>query len=473
MIWKGRKEEEIFLIIFLIFGAIMIFLTPPMCTPDENTHFINAYAVGFGKVLPELCDGELGHYIPEAMSEFISVNNQKYVGNFDIKCNFAEQYFNSWLPNNQKNPVFWNMGKLAMINPAGYLVSGLGIRIGSIFARIVGQGYDTPYNLLIFARIFNVIFYMIVGYFAIKKAPFLKKTMLVLLLMPMSLFLGVSISYDAILIPICALFFSHIFNLILREEIIKKSDIFITLMCTFFMVGIKTAYAPFLLLLLFIPRNKFGDQARYWKCVIATILVGSIVFFGYKVMLQIVLKGFQLTENSLITEQKAYFFSHIDQIPKIAVDTLCQNIMFYMESFYGKLGQLDTNFMLPIAVGFYILLGIILLGEICSITDKISWKIRIADGILAGISFGGIFLMMYLTWTPLVLEVGGSIVSGVQGRYLIPLFLFLCVPFLNGILEKDNDWCKKIKKIGILFSEILVIQSGILTCLLLLIRYWI
>ena len=147
--------------------------------------------------------------------------------------------------------------------------------------------------------------------------------------------------------------------------------------------------------------------------------------------------------------------------------------MFYIESFYGKLGQLDTNFMLPIAVGFYILLGIILLGEICSITDKISWKIRIADGILAGISFGGIFLMMYLTWTPLVLEVGGSIVSGVQGRYLIPLFLFLCVPFLNGILEKDNDWCKKIKKIGILFSEILVIQSGILTCLLLLIRYWI
>lgn len=473
MIFKHYSEEKIFLVIMLFFGISIIYLTPPMCTPDENTHFINAYAVGCGKLLPELYEGELGRYIPETIAEFISLNNQKYVGNFEIKYNFMEQYFNSWLPNNQENVVFWNMGNLATINPSGYLVSGMGIRVGSIFAKMIGKGYDTPYNLLIFARIFNTIFYVIVGYFAIKKTPFLKRTMLILLLMPMSLFLGVSLSYDAILIPICALFFSYVFYLILEKKIITRVDIFVILMCTFFMLGIKTAYAPFLFLLFFIPRKKFGNQTRYIKCIIATVLIGIVVYFGYNTILQISLNGYHLAENELITAQKEYFFSHLYKIPRIIIDTLFYNSQFYIEGFYGKLGQLDTNFILPVTVYFYILLGVVLLKDICLVTNKISLKIRIMDGILVLVSLGGIFFNMYLTWTPLVLEVGGSVISGVQGRYFIPLFLFLCFPFLNGILVNNNNWCKYIEKISILFSEILVVQSGILTCLILLIRYWV
>lgn len=474
MIFEKWKEEKIFLLILLTFGILILFLTPPMCTPDENTHFANAYSIGYGNIFPEVHEEQIGRYISKTIAEFIGENNTKYAGNLNEKYSFTEYYFDSWLPNTDEEMIFWDMGNLSVINPAGYLISAFGIWSGRILCRILGDEYATPYNLLLFARLFNAAFYMIVGYFAIKMTTLLKRTMLVILLMPMSIFLGVSVSYDAILIPVCALFFSSTFRMILDKEhdVITKKDIGITIFCTFFMLGIKTAYAPFLLLLLLIPIEKFGTKKRYITCVAATLFTGILVYLGYKIALNAVMGEYHLPENPLIAEQKQYFFSHLYMIPKIVLQTLHDNLLFYIQSFYGKLGQLDTNFALPIASVFYIMLGLVVINDMFSISIKIERNIRVLDFLMVLISIGGIFLAMYLNWTPLVLEIGGNTISGVQGRYFIPVFLFMCIPFMNGMLLKNKRLYKKGREISLFCCEVLAINSGILTCFILFLRYW-
>ncbi len=472
MIFKNLAEEKIFLFIVVIFGPLILLLTPPMCTPDENTHFLNAYAFANGDFFPEWQEGEMGRFIPQAVSDFISSHMEQAV-DLEEKYDFSKQYLSSFLPNENGELVFWNMGQLAAINPIGYLVSGAGIWTGRLLCGSVCGGYDTPYNLLLFARFFHLLFYAVTCYYALKKAPFLKKSMLVILTMPMSLFLGVSVSYDAILIPVCSLFFANTMGLLVLERMVCKTDIFITGLCTLFMVGIKTAYAPFLLLLLLVPREKFGTHRKYIGCVCLTLATGLVSYFGYQTCLQAILGEFSVNANEQAAAHRAYVFSHIGKIPIIAVQTLQMFGSFYLQSFYGKLGQLDTNFPLPVMCFFYGLFLFILAGEVCSVTKPIPKKIRIVDSLLVLVCISGIFLNMYLEWTPIVLGVGADVVSGVQGRYFIPLFIYLCFPFLNGLLAGKENCDRICRQTGALCSEILVIQSAALTSMILLVRYWI
>lgn len=474
MIFEKWKEERIFLFIMVTFGFLIMFLTPPMCTPDENTHFANAVSIGYGNILPDVKDGVEGRYLSEEINQFIASNNGRYSGKLSEKYTFGENYFDSWLPDVPEKLVFRSMEGLASINPSAYLVAGMGIRLGSLWCKFWGEGYVKPYNLLIFGRLFNAVFYMLVGYWALKITPILKRTMLVLLLMPMSIYLGVSISYDAVIIPVCVLFFANTFRLILSEEhkAVTNGDILITLMCTFFMIGIKTAYAPFLALLLFIPKEKFGNQKKYIGCIAATIMTALLVYVGYKAILSITMDGYQAVENSAVKEQKAYFWSHLYMIPEIASQTLKSYKIFYMQGFLAKLGQLDTNFILPFISAFYTLFLAIMLIDICNIEVSVKKGIRALALVLWAVSIGGTFLNMYLKWTPKVQEIGGNVVSGVQGRYFIPAFLFSCVPFMNGILLKSQRWNKRLKTVSVLFSEILVLNSAVWTSVILLLRYW-
>ena len=70
MIFKNWSCERIFLVVAMIVGTILIFLTPPMCTPDENCHFLNSYAFSTGQFTPSVKDGKVGKYIRNDIINF-------------------------------------------------------------------------------------------------------------------------------------------------------------------------------------------------------------------------------------------------------------------------------------------------------------------------------------------------------------------------------------------------------------------
>ena len=234
---------------------LLVFLTPPMAVPDEATHFLNAYAVSKGHFFADMKDGQIGVEIPRAYGDFIN-KYESVAQDFNHRQSFSEYYYDSWLMKDLSEVIFIPANRT--LNPIGYLISGLGIAIGNVLC----MNFNLPYNLFLFGRIFNLSFYIFIIYWAIKITPNFKRTMIVAALMPMSIFLAASFSYDAVIIPICFLLFAYLLKLhrLPENTQITNYDIAVILVIAFFIAGVKQAYLPLLLTLFAIPTRRFGSK---------------------------------------------------------------------------------------------------------------------------------------------------------------------------------------------------------------------
>lgn len=474
---KEQKLKQIFIWIVAISGFILVFLTPPLAVPDENTHFINAYCTSrlnlFPDVNPE--NGAIGKYLPKYIAVFTEKYCEKYSGRLKEGYSFTENYFDSWLPVSQEDreAVFWQ-NDLVTINPWSYVVSGIGMRITSIICTVTGGGFDNAYNLLIAGRMFNLIFYVLIGYWAISISPCLKKVMMLLLSMPISLFLGASLSYDALLIPVSMLLFAELMRLFIdfEQNKVNRRDMFIVFFCTLFLTAIKTAYAPFLILLILVPIKKYKSFKQYGISIGVVGIAGCIGLIIPKILTMFAMKNSVQTTNPNIIIQKEYLLQHICEFPSIICNTFIKYSNFYLSSFVAKLGQLDTNFPIIYIGVLVVILTIVTLYECCNV-GKIDWKIKSGAVVTTLIVIIGIFVAMYITWTPRVEKPCGQTVSGVQGRYFIPVFCFASVLIFNNIGNKIPD---KINSVICHIAEHITIFFVILNCLLtvlfLLLRYW-
>lgn len=105
--------------------------------------------------------------------------------------------------NNKK--VFIDYANMARLSPVSYFPQSTGIIIASLCTQHI-------WLLLLAGKIVTLLFYTLLGYYSIKSIPFLKWACVFLLLCPMSLSLGASISADAVLISVSVLYISKIFQ---------------------------------------------------------------------------------------------------------------------------------------------------------------------------------------------------------------------------------------------------------------------
>lgn len=469
-----KETHNFFALIAIIVGILLVVITPPMGTPDENAHFMNAYSISCGDVFPELVDGQVGRYVPAAIINFTNEYNGKLSGKLDEKYSFSDFYFDSWLTGESMDPVFYATS-LTTINPIGYIFSSMGMAIGSILTKIFfNSTYILPYNLLLFSRISNLIFYIFCCYMAIKITPYFKRTMMMVALMPSAIYAGASVSYDAVLIPVSMILFAVALKILCSEEdyIVNKEDAFFVMFCTFILTGIKLAYLPFIILVLAIPIKKFGSFKKYIFLVLATLCVFIITFFIPKILLNQAIDWykFPVAENEIL--QQEYIFSNIWMFPKIIWNTIRNSKIFYLNGFFGNLGQLDINFPVPFVVLFYVILFLTAVVE-ASIIIGINLRARILPIISFFISIIGMFYMTYIGWTSLdwVAGVGADTVSGIQGRYFIPMFIFICLPIANTLLNKVKMKSVILDIIN-MKSKLAVLCYSSLTILMVYSRYW-
>lgn len=460
--------EKMFSRLVIIFGFLIIILTPPMTVADENAHFINSYKLSVGNIFPDMKDDKIGTYIPANVAEFVNNNNQKYSGHLEVKNTFQSFYFDSWLPNSNDSIIFYE-SSLTTINPIGYIFSATGMLFGRIISSLISAEANLPFNSLLFGRIGNLIAFAFISYTAIKNTGYYKRTMFILCLMPMTLFLGSSISYDAILIPTAFLMFSLFTRLMKSSDDYKVNfnDILQVCFIAFIFGGVKQMGLPLLMLFLFLPREKYGCNKKFYQLI---FLVGTISICSF--LIPSIVSSFITKDatniNLYSAIQQSYLLENLHIIPNLIFNTFTKFSEFYITGFFGILGQLDTNFPLPILTVFYLVLLYIVIIDSSNIT-KISFKTKLVSLSSVLVSLGGILCYIYIDWTarPEVVGVGAKYISGLQGRYYIPLFLFLAIVFANKYKIKDKY---------IRFGNILTIDCGIvcasITVLILLLRYW-
>ncbi len=100
------------------------------------------------------------------------------------------------------------------------------------------------------------------------------------------------------------------------------------------------------------------------------------------------------------------------------------------QTFVGVLGWLDTPLPMPYYAATAVMLLLAVLASLSDHPPLDGAARRLAAALLLLGAIGAVFLLEYLSWSP----VGGRVVDGVQGRYFLPIMPFLAFVLPRGRL---------------------------------------
>ena len=230
----------------LLCGILFAFANPPMQTPDETDHYLRTYAISMGHFD---FDAERGY--PEDVNELVAafpgawVNAHTSAGVGTDPDTHAEQAYNTagyalkqygkdgrvesiWDSFTQYHN--WESRDSAadsVTEPISFLILPfLPGALGMALARLLGFG---ALGCLYGGRLANLLAYAALCYAALRTAHKCKPAFLCIMLLPMSLYMGASLSYDATLLG-C---YYVMLALLTRAEWDDRTALWYALACVF------------------------------------------------------------------------------------------------------------------------------------------------------------------------------------------------------------------------------------------------
>lgn len=463
------KPEKFFVFCALTFGILLITIIPPFQSPDEDSHFKKSYVISKGEFFPTSKDGIVGYNLPVDMTNYIS-DKLNYIGNRDKKYTYSEEVLDERIPKDYLDTTFQNFST-AEITPIAYIAPAIGILFSNIVTSLLGMENISVVIMLHFARFFSLILYIFLCYVAIKKTPILKKTFCAIALLPMSLSLAVAISYDSIIISFSLLATALILKLIYDENVKKVTYKYLIAfgIIAFILLTIKTVYVTVLIPLIFVPKEKFGGKkfSILKKFGIILLIVGSLYLIN-KIPL-ICLEKNAVESNS--GEQISFIISNPIKYLKIWIKTMISNRVFYFTGIIGIFGLIDTYIPTVYTVMYSLGLFGIILSDFSLCLVKFNWKYKLISVLGSVLTIFAVFLGLYIYWTSMELGVGAETISGIQGRYFIPIIPLVMVIFSNSKLRK-NKTIEKIMNQILEYSYFVPIMMLFVMLGTIFLRYW-
>ena len=477
---------KIYPIVMLIFGLGYMYVFPAMSAPDEIAHFISAYKIS-NKMLGKQATVKDGHVIIRAGDLWLEDVDGEYT--FD-KTKSEEE--NVLIPEEGSHgkiisskleetsyKVFYGKGDSRSNNiyisfsgqnyekaqslhapvntiPSVYFLPATGITV----ARIMGLN---SIYLVLFGRMANLILFIFFGTLGIYFLPKFKEFIFLVSLLPTTIELAASYSYDAVMISSMIFFVSYVFFLAHEKKEFDIKDLVIVSLIAGLVLPCKMVYFPMLLMLFSIPLYKFKFRGKVdgkikkeniaFFLASAVVVLLSWVFAMYLVNRATVVGYSTSTTSSLewAGEESytiGYLFHNKLKAVKLFYNTLLLQLEYYHKTMFGAyLGHADDVVGIPY-IGFLVLN----IGMIFSVFGEAKEKqMPVKERVLTGISiFFVVFLVllsMLIAWTP----ISSEFIEGVSGRYFIPVLLpLLMICRNNKIVIKDET------KRNIIFLFILI-----------------
>ena len=437
-ILKGEvkwKPERIFLIVAASVGSLIVLALPVhKVGMDEETHFGKAF------YLFDTLTGQETITFPPHMSELLAMSTEDWpygIAQSEEENKLEKEYWNEHLKYNLKETKdeYQEGGYQLRMSTFGYFPQVLMIQAGTLLRL----DFSTIFML---GRLGNLIMYCLVIFLAIRHIPVGKRIMLVLALMPTTMFSAVTYTCDS---TVTAFSFLGIAYLI--EELTAKDRPISYKNCAIFVGAFifasfpKPVYIPMILLALFFPASKFRSRKEKYifKGIVATAFLTMTSTFVVEPVLNPALAGDPRGGDTNAGEQLRYIFEYPWRYTKLLLSSIGKTFMSYCfgSQGLGRMGHLRFfDFSIPI-------------GITCiytALTDGVGQygaKIRRSHKIIiATIAFA----MMCLIWTALYVgftPLRNEVIRGVQGRYYLPVTMFLCLALgskkLCGILKERLD----------------------------------
>lgn len=448
----GVRPERVFLVVGAVFGLLFLFVTPPFQAPDEYAHFYRAFQVAQGGLLAQRHDGVLGGWLPvsvlttaERAAPGIAFHPEKKERLEDLLALIE-------MPLAPARRSFVGFPNTACYVPFLYLPQAAAIGVG----RLLGLA---PILLTYTGRAGNLAAWLCLGHLALTVTPIMRWPMLLLLLMPMSLFEAASLSADAMTNAVSFLFTAYCVRFAVREtdRIGSREWALLTLLCATVAVS-KQVYLPLGALVLWIPARKFGDRRRRIVCL---VVAGAVTVLAWGAWTSWVAKTrVELLPYTSVPGQIAFIRHHPGQFLRIVFTTLSDHPSNQLRSFVGILGWLDTPLPNRFIKSYYFMLALAALAT-GRPGIRVSARQRLLAIAVAAACVLALLVVCYVIWT----RAGGPIIEGIQGRYFIPLSPLACVVLYN------RSWTIESRLWGPIVAAYSVF-SGLLAVVVLWQRYW-
>lgn len=414
------KVEYLFLVITLLFGTLMIGLQPKTTSYswDDQIHFSESYRVFEFDGLTEWTEGTS---VMSEISPFSNVNTLE-----------ERKLQNEYLNNSKKIIKTENNSPLITYNQIGYLLPGFILKISSIL------NIDLTISFAI-AKFMILLSYSLIMFFAIKIIPRGKRILSLVGLFPSVMFLATQFSYDPPIIAGIALFISVLLDVIENKKKIDLVTALILLVPLIIASFIKAIYIPLILLILFIPKDRFDNEKQNKIFKIGSILICLLMIYTFV---------FPAMTSSLYSDPRGGNTSTSGQI-----STIINNPFGYIEVLKNTAGVRFIDKLIgPETVYNYSYIGIfnnnlyylVLIGLVfVVITDSYN---KNENKYFKGFTLLLILGIILLIWTALYLSftpVGETSINGVQNRYFIPLlFPLLLICFSNNKIKSKFNLLK-------------------------------
>lgn len=447
LFFQNIKPQNAFIILALIYGFLLLVITPPFQVPDEFNHMKRAYQISNLEFIGQRQEKNSGGNIP---TNFVNCSKP-----FDNLAFYPENKITPEkiiktinLKNQATKKTFSDFRNTVIYFPFGYIPQSLGILTGKSINA-------SPVLLLYFARVFNFLCSIFLIYFAIRKTPLLKWGMFLLALMPMTLSELASASYDSLTIGLsfflCAVFLNYAYE----KKKIDNKDITIMLALSILMSLTKLAYFPLILLYLLIPKKKFSSNKIYY--LLFTILtlssIWAIMLWSYFMKACYVPLSTPTNINPYL--QINYIFQNPIAFGQTLLNTFYHSYQGYIREFVGILGYLDTPLPQFIVYPYF---GILLLSPLIDSEIKIkSLKNRVMLGGTFFLNLITMCTLLYLSSSPYKADY----VTGIQGRYFIPFFYCLMLMLSIKFKGKSYKFFTKYKSEFFILVSIITLSTTI------------
>ncbi len=291
--------------------------------------------------------------------------------------------------------------------------------------KLLGVPFGYTYMLL---RFTNMIMYITVVFFAVRKLPKGKLIMSAVALMPTPMYLAATISYDTIVTGFLFLGMAYLFYLMLTDKKITWWEYLVFIGGMAYGSSRKSIYIPLILLGVFLPHRIFKDkkQERIMKAGVIVVLLAILSTFVLPALISPSAEGDLRGGTTSHAGQMSTVFSNPLGYAELLLTTMWQHLWDY------GIGTPTLDFMAYLGAGSLTYVIVIYLVSITLTSENMVYvqndkKSRTAEGMpvwLKAMIYFLVFGVMCLIWTSMYLsytEVGKTTMAGVQGRYYIPL----------------------------------------------------
>lgn len=424
----AERPAVVLVVLSVLFGLLTVALNPPLRGPDERAHFLRAWGLAQGDIVPtDSVDGRLGVRLPARIHDdlgFFEGAHWRFRGGGygypALRADYRAHRAARAPPEaDERAPVFIPYEGSEGYAPVAYLPH--------VAAALIGRALDLDFVAVLYLmRIAGLLAITAVAAWAVAVTPRLKWAFVLIAMLPSALYGRSVVGADGATLSLTLL----VTALCLRAALALPGRGAVE-RATWMCLAVLTKPPQVVFVLLEGMTAPLRDLARRWRTTALVVLPGLLLaplwvvaVSGEMAVWRIVEATGAPAEQFDLRWKLGFMLANPGHFPKALVVTLVAQAGDLWRQLVGVLGWLD----MPLRSWVYPLVSLFVLA---TLTERIGLD-RLGRLRLAAVSAAvillyvlAVYLILFITWTPIDIPT----IAGVQGRYfvvILPALAVLC-----------------------------------------------